>query len=78
MFFLFLHKLAKNHQNNLLKDREKVKLIEPSCVFEHFNLNIELKKTISGQECLIKDINDDNNRIIIFTTFQNCLYLRES
>jgi len=69
--------ICKNASKQLIKRQRKGKLIEPSCV-EHFNPPLELKKTISGQEFLIKDIYDDNNRIIIFTTFQNCLYLRES
>jgi len=41
-------------------------------------LILELRKTISGQVFLIKEIYNDKNRIIIFTTVQNCSYLRES
>jgi len=56
--------ISKNASKQLIKRQRKGKLIEPLCV-EHFNPPIELKKTISGQEFLIKEIYDDNNRIII-------------
>lgn len=68
--------VTKNASKQIVKRQRRGKELEP--VSLNFIPPLELQNTISGQPFLLKNVIEGNNKFMIFTTVQNCIYLRES
>jgi len=68
--------VTKNASKQIAKRQRRGKEIEPVSI--NFIPPLRLQNTIFGQDFILKNVIEGNNKFMIFTTVQNCIYLRES